>query len=268
MSAAIVKRRYPNARLIGWTYGDPIFHAWMDYDRIIMCDISFPPEEMYAIATSGKEFIWLDHHKSAIEKVRDFFANSPERNRYDEISFCSTEQAACELTWTHFFPNDMIPKSVWYLGMYDSFRHKDTEFEEKILLYQYGARANASNPEEAGALIHASTFLIKKEGESIYKYLCKEAQGIYDKRQTVTIEGHVFGLVNRERFNPINFGIDYHKDGLEGFACYWRENGAWTFSLYNDDGNLDVSLVASALGGGGHKGAAGFRVNNLDLFGA
>jgi len=139
--------------------------------------------------------------------------------------------------------------------------------EEDVLIYQYGARANASSPEEADALIDKSVFAVLDEGKAIYKYLCKEAHIAYNNKNIVSIGNHVFGVVNIERFNPVNFGIDYHKDALEGFACYWRQDGAWTFSLYNDDGKLDVSEVAKQLGGGGHKGAAGFRIKDLTIIG-
>ena len=63
--------------------------------------------------------------------------------------------------------------------------------------------------------------------------------------------------INKERFNPINFGIDYHKDGYVGAACFHYANGY-----------LDCSKLAKQFGGGGHKEAAGFildqeQFNNL-----
>lgn len=72
-----------------------------------------------------------------------------------------------------------------------------------------------------------------------------------------------FLCVNQERFNPINFGIDYHKDGYDGFACFWYKDGKWAFSLYNDNGEVDCSTIAKQYGGGGHAGASGFVVSDL-----
>ena len=74
-----------------------------------------------------------------------------------------------------------------------------------------------------------------------------------------------FICINRERFNPIDFGIDYHKDGYDGCACFHYANGKWNFSLYNDNGIVDCSLIAKQYGGGGHKGASGFVISDLDL---
>lgn len=72
-----------------------------------------------------------------------------------------------------------------------------------------------------------------------------------------------FICINKERFNPINFGIDYHADGYDGVACFWYANNKWNFSLYNDNGEVDCSAIAKQFGGGGHKGAAGFIVKDL-----
>lgn len=74
-----------------------------------------------------------------------------------------------------------------------------------------------------------------------------------------------FICINKERFNPINFGIDYHKDGYDGCACFHFDGTHWCFSLYNDNGLVDCSQIAKQYGGGGHKYAAGMIVD-LETF--
>lgn len=155
--------------------------------------------------------------------------------------------------------------------------------EYKVLTFQYGARQIIFNPEQA--LHYLEEYLksryrateliegIKYSGEAIYRYLCVEAQQKYNqkfvvlfpgfRRSNITEEPFKFACVNAERFNPVNFGIDYHKDGYDGFACFWYENGNWNFSLYNDDKKVDCSLIAKTYGGGGHAGASGFRIKDL-----
>ena len=77
MSAAIVKHWFnqqevPNKKdehintidFIGYNYGQPIPDL-SEYDKVIMCDISFPPEEMDKIEL--KKLVWIDHHISAIK---------------------------------------------------------------------------------------------------------------------------------------------------------------------------------------------------------
>ena len=111
-------------------------------------------------------------------------------------------------------------------------------------------------------------------GKQIYKYLKVEAKQIYTKAFNIEFKNknqvsgepdrYHFLCVNRERFNPINFGINYHKDRYDGFACFWYKDSKWTFSLYNDNGNVDCSLIAKEFGGGGHKGAAGFVIDDIN----
>ena len=45
---------------------------------------------------------------------------------------------------------------------------------------------------------------------------------------------------------------------------YWHPTHLkWTISLYSQGESVDVSVIAKAHGGGGHKGAAGFRAEEL-----
>ena len=75
-----------------------------------------------------------------------------------------------------------------------------------------------------------------------------------------------FVCINKERFNPINFGIDYHYEAYDGAACFHYANGKWNWSLYNNNGLVDCSVIAKQFGGGGHKGAAGFVLEDINEF--
>jgi oligoribonuclease NrnB/cAMP/cGMP phosphodiesterase (DHH superfamily) len=85
--------QYDNCKIlnfIGYNYGDTIPDL-SDYDKVIMCDISFPKEEMEKLRT---KLTWIDHHISAL--------NQNGHLDYDGIQ--RTDFAACELTWQYFFP--------------------------------------------------------------------------------------------------------------------------------------------------------------------
>lgn len=260
-------------RFIGYDYGQPIPNL-EEYDKIIMCDVSFSKQDM--ITCNAKDFVWIDHHSSAINEMSQVY-----RGLRD------TKFAACELTWQYFFPNDTIPEIVRLLGRYDCFGHKGTDEELKVLEFQYGARQNISNYEEAYEYLTSNIKLgnslcdeLWYQGKTIYSYLCTEAKQIYKRAFPIefkfkyeyyndipntlgAIEVKKFLCVNQDRFNPINFRIDYHKEGYDGFACFWYANGKWNFSLYNDNEQVDCSVIAKQFGGGGHKGAAGFVTNDL-----
>ena len=294
MSAAIVKRWYyyleatgeqgilkDKIDFLGWDYGDDIPDL-SGYDGVIMCDISFPAETMFKLfINTGLNLTYIDHHISAINSIEERFGFPVKILP----GLCDTKFSACELTWEYFFPKEKMPEIVRLLGRYDCFGHKGTDEEQKVLEFQYGARQCITNYEEAYEyLINSITcdddpvtleHAIQMSGKSIYEYLKTEAQSIYKKAFPIFFENedlkgcpkfgtYNFLCVNQERFNPINFGIDYHKDDYDGFACFHYKDGKWRFSLYNDDGKVDCSKIAKRFGGGGHKGAAGFIVDDLD----
>ena len=272
---------------LGWDYGDTIPDLF-DYDKIIMCDISFPKEEMFSLKMEFESnFIWIDHHKSAIE------ASKPNGDE-DINGLRNTNFAACELTWKYFFFTEEMPEIVRLLGRYDCFGGKGTDEWQKILEFQYATRGLISNYEECYSVItmpfeHQDTFVVTtlEKGEAIYKYLYTEAKQTYSKAfpiefifsTTETIPTPEFGgselyttvikckflCVNQERFNPVNFEINYHKEGYDGFACFWYKDSKWHWSLYNGNEEVDCSIIAKQFGGGGHKGAAGM-VTNTETF--
>lgn len=297
MSAAIVKHWWLNnfkddgMSFIGYNYGQPIPDL-SKYNKVIMCDISFPKEEMIKLwdRVGVDNMIWIDHHISAIKDIQN--------TKWVWHGAQDTKFAACELTWKYFFPDEPMPEIVRLLGRYDCFGHKGTDEEQQVLEFQYGARQTITNYEEAYQALCMTDFDSKptqyvlnilNNGANIYKYLCTEAKQAYKngfeiefKEDTIinSEQGvgtqpiifnppkvgkiiHKFICINKERFNPINFGIDYHKDGYDGAACFHYDGKQWSFSLYNDNGEVDCSVIATQYGGGGHKGAAGFKINDI-----
>ena len=110
MSAAIVKKWYmfgnnttngventDNIDFIGYNYGQPVPNLDL-YDIVIMCDISFPVEEMIKLSN---KLIWIDHHISAI-------LNNPETTHLKYEGIRDTKFSACELTWKYFFPDNTL----------------------------------------------------------------------------------------------------------------------------------------------------------------
>ena len=357
MSAAIVKhwfkKQYPNScyynvntqeaaitppdiegsgnslDFIGYNYGQPIPDL-SEYDKVIMCDISFPLEDMLDLGRKlSMNFVYIDHHISAIVPIEEELRNT---NTFAISGLRDTKFAACELTWLNFFNSTSMPEIVRLLGRYDCFGHKTKSFEmssdgydkakqylkevgqlkefednhtsidgyslvhyandvakqlseeQKVLEFQYGARQHICSYEEAySKLIHNIKYpndiinCILSDGKSIYQYLCTEAKQSYKNGFEVLlnepfnvgaqIQSNLrrFIAINKERFNPINFGIDYHKDGYNGVASFYFDGIYYNFSLYNNNGLVDCSVIAKQFGGGGHKGAAGFRLTKEDF---
>ena len=276
---------------LGWDHGDEVPNL-SGYGKVIMADIAFSADEMLNLSKKlAAKFIWIDHHESAI---------NDSKGKYDgNFGLRDVNFAACELTWKYFMltikenpvlesGENKMPEIVRLLGRYDCFGHRGTAEERKVLEFQYGARVWITNYEEAydallintigTGLLNRKVDAILITGETIYQHLCTEARQTYAKAFSITFKitkphssvgfaSHPYNFlcVNQERFNPINFGIDYHKDGYDGFASFWYKKGKWSCSLYNDDGKVDVSIIAKQFSGGGHKGAAGMVIDTKTM---
>ena len=266
-SGVIVKEAYKKLNkeieILGWNYGQDIPDL-SDYDFIIMCDISFPQEVMLDLISKNKRIIWIDHHASAIKESVD--------NGYDDLEgIRNDEYAACELTWQFFYKSIDAPKAITLLGLYDSFRGLDTEnWISEILPFQYAMRGMI-NSVDSFPLELLRTDVddemitgIIEDGRVIFQYLQFEAQDIFNTMgMPCEIEGHKAIIFNKDRFNPNVFQIDYHAKGYEIAGCFGYKDGSYSWSLYNEDGSVDCSVICKKFGGGGHPGAAGFRSDEI-----
>ena len=110
-SAAIIKYKYPKCELIGVNHGDD-FKKIMKENKIssgetvFVVDFALPFDIMISIQKNGK-LIWIDHHKSAIEKAKEIGFHCEGYRR--------TDMAACELVWNYIFPNKKFLSLFSYL---------------------------------------------------------------------------------------------------------------------------------------------------------
>lgn len=287
----------------GWDYGrqlptTPDFGIetdapvlWQDYDEIYIVDLSV--DELMARPDLRNKIVWIDHHKSAIEKwdgihneTETQYVNRPFKGiRIDGV-------AACRLCWAWFtwgkLPNGVLPSKQDYLppltksvfvdreikepelirlaGEYDVWDHRDPD--AKAL--QFGLRAlsrmdfgclvgNQFNGDVTGVKLDD----VITQGRAIKSY-CDKQNDEYSAAYARTLqwEGLTFCALNiGQRGNS-----DLLRGGLKpehqaGFA--WRHTGDGVMvSLYHVPGHehLDLSEIAKRHGGGGHRGACGFRV--------
>lgn len=101
-----------------------------------------------------------------------------------------------------------------------------------------------------------------KAGEAIQYAKTHENESIIKAAgYTLEFEGLKFLACNHARYNSLLFtaGLAPEHDACLGFA--WRD-GKWTVSLYHALGkeHHDLSQIAVKYGGGGHRGACGFQL--------
>ena len=91
-------------------------------DVVIMVDFSLEHEDMKRL-NNMCNFIWLDHHISAIND-----------NKHLHITgIQNIEAAGCYHTWKWFNPNIPVPKFVQYISDFDTWNLRDN----KCLYFKY-----------------------------------------------------------------------------------------------------------------------------------
>jgi len=272
-SGAIVRHAIPQALMLGVEYGGPaealkIIEKATDTDTIIMVDFSLQPFPfMVDLASKCEKLVWIDHHISAISEA--------EREGFDVEGLRDTNYAACELTWKYFFPEQPIPNAVHLLGRYDVW---DLDYPG-VLSFQYGMRARNTDPswretkkfwdklikcdhikaEECPGIVGD----IIQEGEVILRYEDMEHQKYLRRFGWVgDFNGLKTMFLNRGGAGSAAF-VGTPPDIPLYCAYVMLPNGLWQVNLYTTKADIDVSQIALANGGGGHKKAAGFITDEL-----
>lgn len=298
-----LKKLHPDAAIhsYGWDYGRPcpvasqlardegtikgVCGNWPDYDQIYIVDLSV--DELMAREELRSKIIWIDHHKSAIEKWDGPLPSANELRIAPIFTGCRIDGvAACRLCWQWFTDRgcskyqilstkqDFIdrkvrePRLIRLAGEYDIWDHRDPD--AKTL--QFGLRACSDRelcdviqqqfedtPEGYGILCNVI------EGGRMIKSYCDKNDAEYAAAFAHTIhwKGLTFCALNigkRGNSDLLNGAIRPEHDAL--FA--WRydgKTGNCIVSLYHAPGkeHHDLSLIATQMGGGGHRGACGFQ---------
>lgn len=275
----IAKKFLPEAVLIGWDYGDPEPEVSPD-DLLYILDLSVPG------LMSHPNLVWIDHHKSAIDQYPSTIIGY----RIDGV-------AACRLAWQWFayahgpltsngvrtesmgewklpekqeFKDRIViePWGVRLAGEYDIWDKRDTDAE----LFQHGLRSQDLSLNDWRTLLewpeeHAGKLMVRllNQGRAIQYAKTQENAGIISSYGfTVQFEGLTFLACNHARFNSHLFtaGLKPEHDACFGFN--W-DGSKWRVSLYHAPGkeHHDLSQIAVKYGGGGHRGACGFRSDKL-----
>lgn len=248
-----------SADYLGWDYGDPKPELSRHYNTIFMVDISIDG------LMDDPRLVWIDHHISAINK----YSSSIRGYRIDGV-------AACRLAYQYFFGdtsatlNDFKsrkvkePYAVTLAGEYDIWDKTDPNTD----VFQLSLKSKELSDSDWRVLVRDKSKLSVKRlipfGQAVDSFLKKENKYIADKIAfDLQFEGLNFLAMNRQGNSQSFDCLDQNEyDALLLF--YWVKT-KWKVSMYHTSHNRDVdlSIIASKYGGGGHKGACGFECEKL-----
>lgn len=249
-------------------------------ERVYIVDYSLEPEKMKSLLEITKDVIWIDHHKSAIEKYNDY----PELKYLKGIRFDGI--SATGLSWLYMrgalsttgnYVKDYYlmmkklenaPLGVQLINDWDVWNHFIPE-TKPFMIALNSHQFCWKSPKQAlwGQLMNT-------ENDNVTKILYEAGKSMIDYRDgwsmklrerygfVIELEGYKVYCLNLGNANSEFFGelIDEY-DAVMTF-CFNGE--LFNASIYSD-GNVDVSEIAKKFGGGGHKGASGFTFDDFDF---
>ena len=261
-AAAIVYKKMKNQEddRTGFEYIPINYNQEFPFDRIkknekiIIVDFSLQKEgEFEKLLDITKYVIWIDHHKTAIEK-HAYLEHKIKGLRKDGI-------AGCELTWQYFFPDMEVPRVVQLIGDYDVWGFR---FGEETHYLQNGIKTHNTEPtsrlwEDWFDGIGVDSLI--EEGKIVMCYRNNYYKNLIDQWAFETMfEGYTAiccnaGSVSSQLFDSVSEDYDL-------MIPFVFDGKQWTISLYTKK-EIDCSEIAKKYGGGGHKKAAGFQCKNL-----
>ena len=245
------KYRSVSAKYIAANYGDtPPDVTGME---VYIVDFSYPRETLIEMNSKATSLLIIDHHKTAQKAL-------------EGLDFCvfDMNKSGATLTWDTLMGEDEdMPPLLKYIEDRDLWNwklDKSREVSEALRIYpmEFDVWDALIEPEQINVLMAEGTVLLKKQQ--------REVGGIITKcKRTVTLEGHQVPCVNASIYqSEIGEAIAADADVPFGIIWYMLEDGDIVYSLRsNKVHGIDVSEIAKKYGGGGHKNAAGFKLDHL-----
>lgn len=280
----------PDTHFIGWDFADAplpippegkIYILDLPVDRVFGFSYAEgrPPDEIakraaLAARWQSGELIWIDHHKSSMETHPADIAGY----RIDGVS-------ACRLAWQWFQANEegrmkkeefidrtvSEPYAVRLAGEYDIWDKRDPDSE----VFQFGLRSVTLTEDHWKELLESmpphptDPSLLDQllwNGRLLQQYQQGVDAGTMGRSFVVVFEGLKFLALNTARCNSLTFAaLDVPESGHDALMGFYWKDGTWNVSLYHarHRTDLDLSKIAVKYGGGGHRGACGFRASKL-----
>jgi uncharacterized protein len=219
--------------------------------NVIFVDFCYKRPIILEMAEKANSILIIDHHKSAVEDLIDLPDNV--------VTKFDIEHSGAMLTWIHFFPGKEPPQLLKHIEDRDLWKFElpnTRAIQATIFSYPYDFdiwdQLMESNME---TLVNEGIAIERKHFKDMYELIAVT-------RREMVIGGIKIPVANL----PYTLTSDAGYEMAEGYpfaACYWDTPGGRVFSLRSREDGIDVSEIAKQYGGGGHKHAAGFRVDFL-----
>jgi oligoribonuclease NrnB/cAMP/cGMP phosphodiesterase (DHH superfamily) len=276
-SAEYIPVKYGQIRTLSDVINLPNVTPTEDSEFYIL-DFSFPKNVMEELFKGAKRVVWLDHHKTAFE-MYDLPVGQFEEvigNRHVELD---NDRSGALITWDYFNPNTYPPEIIRMIDDRDRWQfkldwtkefgeaiwaHSPWSFEQWQTLYE-DQLALSSVIRDGEVLLKAKQTRVNSKIQ--YTRRCDVSAGMVGDLLKLPNDVNLTGLVVNTDQDISEIGHQLAlKSGTYGLVWYLGSDNKVKCS-FRSNGDYDVSAIAKAFGGGGHKNAAGANVELSTLIG-
>lgn len=241
---------------------------------VIFVDFSYKRPVLDEMAKTSRLLI-LDHHKTAQEDLADLvrpplwdaWCAVPEASPR-MVALFDMERSGAALAWDYFIGDGYsagwtASEAKRRRGFIEYIQDRDL-WRKTLPCGDEFTIALRSYPQDFliwDKLVDAGAQTLIAEGGAIQRYYRLRVEELKRSGYPATLDGQDIWIANAPYFAASEVAGELaERDGTFG-ACYFEaEGGRWQYSL-RSRGEFDVSAVARKFGGGGHKAAAGFSVD-------
>jgi oligoribonuclease NrnB/cAMP/cGMP phosphodiesterase (DHH superfamily) len=232
--------------------------------HVILVDFSYKRPVLERMLEQCRSMTILDHHKTAKDDLEDILSEKA-------MGVFDMDRCGALIAWNWYFPGVAPPVLIKdYIDNRDRWTGKGPEDTDQVTM---ALRSYDHSPKDSWAVFFRqwSSLMdrnmlpnLRREGADIHRYFRQRVEEAKLRARTMFIDGVQFLVAND------NYSLCSEVAGelaeVTGYGAIWWQNadGSVTFSLRGR--GVDVSAIAKKFGGGGHPGAAGFRVADLQTF--
>lgn len=218
--------------------------------EVYFVDFAYPVETTKRILEEANKVVIIDHHKTTKDS-----AELAHDHLYSE------NNSGAVLAWQYFFSKIPTPKLLKYVEDMDLWNFKLDGTEEVIAFmdkerFDFERWNDLVDNFESGKDLKG----IIKIGENLLEYKRSILEKISYRSYKVNFEKKDILAINSPIFQSELGHILYER--IPPMSIVWYEKNNEIKVSLRSDGSVDVGKIAEKYGGGGHKEASAFRIDN------
>ncbi|QPC43989.1 phosphohydrolase [Kaustia mangrovi] len=268
------------------TYGKPLPLDDVSGKNVLFVDFCGAGQTMWSLVHDcGCKVTVLDHHKTAKAAMEELLGDGTVEGVFD------MERSGCGIAWDEIHGGER-PRLINHLEDRDLWRFAlsgTREFFAYIASYHYDfdvwnwLRQSADNNLQYDRMLLSGSAILGKQAKDIAEWLDQGTQwwefSRYPECEPVGPAYQIWPVSEADPLTPpdrvwrvpvVNAPYTHGSDAAHELlqrhqeapfaAYYWDVDGTRRWGLRSADDREDVSAIAKARGGGGHRNAAGFEV--------